>query len=185
MLTFGEIDRQADAIAHALARSRAAARRPGGVLDRHPLDAVPLFAALARLGAVYCPLPGTSGSTSRCGIFEVADPALLVMDAEHAAGRQVRKPGMAVATLEELRPEADRQPAGAFPDAAHEADTARAVLHLGQHRQTQGRDPVPPRQLPAFSHPGSQEEPRGAMVCVYPALPHGRLDHLAAAVAGA
>jgi fatty-acyl-CoA synthase len=166
-LTFGEIDTRADQLAHVLAAR--GLRRGDRVLcwTGTTLDAIPLFAALARLGAVYCPLPGTLGVEESLGIFEVADPAMLVMDAEHAAGRQISKPGMAVATLEELSAEATAQPAEPFPDAAEESDPHVLFFTSGSTGRPKGVI-LSHRVNYLRSHPGSQEEPRGAMVCVYP-----------------
>ena len=166
-LTFGEIDTRADQLAHAL--TARGLRRGDRVLcwTGTTLDAIPLFAALARLGAVYCPLPGTLGSEESMGIFEVADPALLVMDAEHAAGRPIVKPGMAVATLDELGAEARLQSSEPFPDAAEESDPHVLFFTSGSTGRPKGVI-LSHRVNYLRSHPGSQEEPRGAMVCVYP-----------------
>ncbi|MCW2547712.1 MAG: hypothetical protein JWN96_2172 [Mycobacterium sp.] len=166
-LTFGEIDTQADRMAHALAAR--GLRRGDRVLcwTGTTLDAIPLFAALARLGAVYCPLPGTLGVRESLGIFEVADPAMLVVDAEHLAGLSAAKSGVLVATLEELIAAADEQPAAPFADAAEENDPHVLFFTSGSTGRPKGVI-LSHRVNYLRSHPGSQEEPRGSMVCVYP-----------------
>ena len=89
VLTFAEIDRQADAIAHGLTRH--GIRRGDRVVcwTGTRLDVVPLFAALARMGAVYCPLPAHSGPRGSPRIVAVAEPAMVVVDAEHLPGSQL------------------------------------------------------------------------------------------------
>jgi acyl-CoA synthetase (AMP-forming)/AMP-acid ligase II len=166
-LTFGEIDARADRMAHALAAR--GLRRGDRVLcwTGTTLDAIPLFAALARIGAVYCPLPGTLGITESQGILEVADPAMLIVDADHAAGLELGRPGITVATLEELTASADGQSTAPFPDAAEEGDTHVLFFTSGSTGRPKGVI-LSHRVNYLRSHPGSQEEPRGAMVCVYP-----------------
>jgi fatty-acyl-CoA synthase len=166
-LTFGEIDTRADQLAHTL--TARGLRRGDRVLcwTGTTLDVIPLFAALARMGAVYCPLPGTLGIEESLGIVEVADPAMLVMDAEHAVGLQINRPGLAVATLQELDAEARLRPRDPFPDAAEESDPHVLFFTSGSTGRPKGVI-LSHRVNYLRSHPGSQEEPRGAMVCVYP-----------------
>ena len=75
------------------------------------LDVVPLFAALARMGAVYCPLPANLGPEEAAHVLAVAEPALLIVDADYLAGGQVVPAGCTVLRLDERRaPRPTRRP---------------------------------------------------------------------------
>jgi acyl-CoA synthetase (AMP-forming)/AMP-acid ligase II len=162
VLTFAEIDRQADAIAHGL--SRRGIRRGDRVVcwTGTRLDVVPLFAALARMGAVYCPLPANLGPDEALRVLSVAEPALLVVE----AGAQLPVSDVPVMTVEEITSEADPH-AGVFEDAAAEADTHVLFFTSGSTGPPKGVM-LSHRVNYLRSHPGSQEEPRGVMVCIFP-----------------
>jgi fatty-acyl-CoA synthase len=162
VLTFAEIDRQADAIAHGL--SRRGIRRGDRVVcwTGTRLDVVPLFAALARMGAVYCPLPANLGPDEALRVLSVAEPALLVVE----AGAQLPVSDVPVMTVEEITSEADPD-AGVFEDAATEADTHVLFFTSGSTGPPKGVM-LAHRVNYLRSHPGSQEEPRGVMVCIFP-----------------
>jgi acyl-CoA synthetase (AMP-forming)/AMP-acid ligase II len=167
VLTFAEVDAQADRLAQAL--TARGLRRGDRVLcwTGTTLDAVPLFAALARIGAIYCPLPGTLGATEAQGIIQVADPALLVVDAEHAGGLGTLPARSPAATLSELTNDAAALSAEPFPDQAREDDPHVLFFTSGSTGRPKGVI-LTHRVNYLRSHPGSQVEPRGAMVCVYP-----------------
>ena len=162
VLTFADIDRQADAVAHGLARR--GIRRGDRVVcwTGTRLDVVAVFAALARMGAVYCPLPANLGAQEASRVLAVAEPALVIVD----AGRQVLGSQVSVATLDEVTADADPA-AGAFDDAAVETDTHVLFFTSGSTGPSKGVM-LSHRVNYLRSHPGSQEEPRGAMVCIYP-----------------
>jgi acyl-CoA synthetase (AMP-forming)/AMP-acid ligase II len=167
-LTFGEVDRSADAWISVL---RSAGLRPG---DRvlswtgTTLDVVPAFAALARMGAVYCPLPGILGVAEARSIAEVCQPALLLADGEHAtAARELAAAcALPVLVLDDVVPllAADPEP---FEDVPEERDPHVVFFTSGSTGRPKGV---------VLSHrvnylrtiPAAQLEPRGAMVCVYP-----------------
>ena len=169
VLTFAEIDARADQISRALL---ARGLRPGARVlcwTGTTLDAVPVFAALARIAAVYCPLPGVLGPHEADAIVPVAEPALLVVDDEHTdGGRDVAgRHGLPLLTLAELGAEASRHPVGEVEDAAHELDPHVIFFTSGSTGRPKGVV-LSHRVNYLRTHPGSQVEPRGAMVCVYP-----------------
>ncbi len=169
VLTFARIDQLADQLVRALQA------RGLGKGDRAlcwtgtTLDAVPLFAALARMGAVYCPLPGVLGTEEAHAIAPLAGPALLVVDAEHApGGHEVGAThGLPVVTLTDLLAEAAAQPHGEVEDLADEHDPHVIFFTSGSTGRPKGVV-LSHRVNYLRTHPGSQLEPRGPMVCVYP-----------------
>ncbi len=128
------------------------------------LDAVPLFAAAAKLGAVFVPVSGLLGPDEAGGILATAGADLLVTD--HP--RPLPPGAPPTATLAELRHDAagadeapmevegltERDPHVAFFTSGSTGAPKGAVL---SHRVNHLR-----------SHPGALPEPRGAMVCPFP-----------------
>jgi acyl-CoA synthetase (AMP-forming)/AMP-acid ligase II len=166
VLTFREIDAQADRIAYALAA------RGIGRGDRvlcwtgTLLEMVPVFAALARVGAAYCPLPGMLQLDEAKGICEVADPTLVLFDADHADGAQLQ-PGVQSVLLDDLLAEAAAHSGEHYPDVSSETDPHVLFFTSGSTGRPKGVV-LSHRVNYLRTHPGSQVEPRGAMICVYP-----------------
>src|SRR5438552_13905949 len=82
-LTFGQIDSEANRIANALAGKGIG--RGDRVLwwGDTDLDAVPVFAALAKIGAVFAPLNARSSLEEVTPVGEYARPRLLLAGASH------------------------------------------------------------------------------------------------------
>jgi acyl-CoA synthetase (AMP-forming)/AMP-acid ligase II len=168
------------------------------------LDVLPLFAALAKLGAVYAPLAGTLEVGEAAEVAQLGGGAMLAVDESHrASGAELaRRLALPLADLTGLRGAQTELsiPAGAMPtahvDNAAAADGRTAdIVDLADLAEKEPADP--PRQdveetethvvfftsgssgRPkgvVLSHranvlrtqPGSQLEPRGAMICTYP-----------------
>jgi fatty-acyl-CoA synthase len=83
-LTFGEIDAEANRLAHGLAA--AGIGRSDRVLwwGDTSLDAVPVFAALAKLGAVFAPLNARASLPEVRPVAEYARPRLLLAGSSHS-----------------------------------------------------------------------------------------------------
>jgi len=149
-LTFGELDRAANRIARSLSLNvgdRVVVQRDAD------LSVAPLFAALAKLGAVFVPVSPLLAEAELRPILDVAQPAVLIRDGEaveDVAGDE-SDVGSSVA---------ERDPHVVFFTSGSTARPKGVVL---SHRTNFLR-----------SHPGAQLEPRGAMVCPYP------LFHMAA-----
>jgi fatty-acyl-CoA synthase len=174
-LTFGQIDAQADRIARVLL---ARGLQPGAralCWTSTTLDVVPVFAALARIGLVYCPLPGVLGGVEAAAIARVADPAILIVDGEHAdAARDLAEElRLPCVTLEQLaaqagaQSESSRAPVGPVADVPDERDPHVLFFTSGSTGRPKGVV-LSHRVNYLRSHPGSQEEPRGVMVCIFP-----------------
>ena len=84
-LTFGELDRAANRIARALADSGVARGDRVVVRAGTSLAVLPLFAALAKLGAVYVPLDPALHDDEVAAAVRAATPALQVSDGTRAA----------------------------------------------------------------------------------------------------
>jgi acyl-CoA synthetase (AMP-forming)/AMP-acid ligase II len=82
-ITFGELDRRANRIAHALQGIGIAPGMRVLWWSDTTLDAVPVFAALAKLGAVFAPLNARAGVDEVAPVAEYAQPALLLCSPSH------------------------------------------------------------------------------------------------------
>jgi fatty-acyl-CoA synthase len=168
-LTFGQIDSQADRMAHALLARGLAPGSRALCWTSTTLDVVPVFAALARIGAVYCPLPGALGAVEAAAIAGVADPAILIVDDDHGRlGEEVAgELDRPCVSLAQLAREAQHLPSDPVADVPDERDPHVLFFTSGSTGRPKGVV-LPHRVNYLRSHPGSQEEPRGAMVCIFP-----------------
>ncbi|MDQ1519718.1 MAG: fatty-acyl-CoA synthase [Actinomycetota bacterium] len=118
-LTFREMDTQSNRVANALAG--AGVERGDRVCwwGDTSLDAVPLFAALAKLGAVFAPLNARASVDEITPVVEYARPRLLVAGRSHAepAGAVARDLGIPLAQVGP-GPGADLETAAAAASAA-------------------------------------------------------------------
>ena len=83
-LTFGELDRRANQVAHALVKLGVAHGDRVAWWSETALDAMPIFAALAKLGAVFMPVNARLGADEAEEVVGYAKPRLLIVDAHHA-----------------------------------------------------------------------------------------------------
>jgi len=168
-LTFAEIN----ALANLTARELTARGIGGG--DRvatwtgTTLDMVPMFAALAKLGAVFAPLNGLWGETETTAVLDRLQPALLIADAERAGPAEAVAGHLGIDAL----PLSAFEPAVAsVPDEEPRANVQEEDPHVVFF--TSGSSGTPKGAV--LSHranvlrslPGALLEPRGVMVCAYP-----------------
>ncbi len=103
-LTFDELDRAANRMARAVAALGVARGDRVVVWSGTHLEVMPLFVALAKLGAAFAPINNTWSAEEAAPVVTSADPALLVVDDDHAAaGLEVAAvAGCALATLADI-----------------------------------------------------------------------------------
>jgi acyl-CoA synthetase (AMP-forming)/AMP-acid ligase II len=163
-LTFGALESAANRLARHLAHDGVGRGTRVAVWCSTDLDAVPLFAALAKLGALFVPVSGLLGPDEAAAILGTCGPDLVVTDHPRplppSAPRSTSLAELAAASTgahdarwatEGL---AEREPHVAFFTSGSTGRPKGAVL---SHRANHLR-----------SHPGALLEPRGAMVCPYP-----------------
>ncbi|HTT86228.1 MAG TPA: class I adenylate-forming enzyme family protein, partial [Acidimicrobiales bacterium] len=169
VLTFGELDARSNRVARALGR------RGIGVGDRvatwtaTTLGSVPLFAALAKTGAVFAPLNGQWEAHEASEVLTRLRPALVVADAERAQrGRSLAEgPGFELVALEALEAEAAHESSEDVTVALEEVDT-HVVFYTSGSSGTPKGAVLSHRANVLRSLSGILLEPRGAMVCPYP-----------------
>ncbi|MCU1459636.1 MAG: hypothetical protein JWL73_3728 [Actinomycetia bacterium] len=83
-MTFGELDRSANRLARALADLGAVKGERVCWWGDTTLDVMPVFVALARLGAVFAPVNARLSPDEAREVLELARPALLIVDEGHA-----------------------------------------------------------------------------------------------------
>jgi acyl-CoA synthetase (AMP-forming)/AMP-acid ligase II len=191
-ITFGELDAAANSTARALAELGIGPRDRVATWAGTTLDVLPVFAALAKLGAVFAPVNGLLSPAEAADMAGAARPALLVVDADHedralevaaALATPVAtmsglvtppppEPGAgatagtsSIARLADLAARHDDAPLGAPPIT--ERDTHVLFFTSGSTGRAKGVV-LSHRTNVLRTHPGSQLEPRGAMVCPYP-----------------
>ena len=166
-MTFAELDARSNQVAHALSA------RGVGLGDRvawwgeTSLDAMPIFNALARLGAAFMPVNARLGADEAADVLEYAKPSLLIADAAHAALAEGWDPP--ALTHAELFAAADREastddgvPAGLTEDATHvvfftSGSTGRPKGVVLSHRTSWLR-----------SFQGNLTDHTGGTVCMFP-----------------
>jgi len=187
VLTFADIDRGADSLVPVLRRLGVRRGERVVVWSGTDLEVVPLFAALAKTGAVYAPIGTSLGPDEAAAVAGAARPTLVVVDAAHAeAGAELS--GRVDAPLAVLRaPGTGTLPRGRQdpPVLARDGDTAGGaggdeglegpteddphVVFFTSGSTGRPKGAVLSHRTNALrTHPGALLEPRGPMVCPYP-----------------
>jgi acyl-CoA synthetase (AMP-forming)/AMP-acid ligase II len=167
-LSFGELDAAANRTARAL-RPRVGVGSRVALWSATTLESVPLFAALAKMGAVFVPLNGQWHRDEAAAVMTNVRPALLVVDPEREPdGRSLgTEVGFDVVTFEELTRLAAAESAHDVDAAVSEGDAHVVFYTSGSSGSPKGAV-LSHRTNVLRSLPGALLEPRGVMVCSYP-----------------
>ena len=155
VMTFGELDHRANAVARTLgveAGDRVA------VWSSTDLRLAPLFAALAKAGAVFVPVSGLLPADEAAAVVASARPALLVADEAH-----VDDLGVTTCPLGDLGGSEERD----LDVAVAEPDPHVIFFTSGSTGAPKGVV-LSHRVSILRCHPGALLERRGPMVCPYP-----------------
>ena len=176
-LTYADIGQQSNRVGHVLRELGVRHQDRVVMWSNTTLDAVPVFAAMAKLGAVFAPANALLGVDEAVEMVGLARPTLLLVDDAHAeSGDEVaRKVGVPLVCMH-----AGAAAGISLPDAAanapddeirepalRETDIHVIFFTSGSTGKSKGVM-LSHRTNYLRTHPGSQLEPRGVMLCMYP-----------------
>jgi acyl-CoA synthetase (AMP-forming)/AMP-acid ligase II len=168
-ITFGELDRTANRMARAV---QAYVLGPGdrvAVWASTQLELLPLFAALAKLGAVFAPMnPGLSAEEA-VDTAAAARPALLVVDdGRDDAGSVAAKVGVPLLPLSRLTRAAQTEDDGDVGVGDLDERSPHVIFFTSGSTGRPKGSVISHRVNYLRTHPGALFEPRGPMVCPFP-----------------
>lgn len=166
--TFAEMDAAANRAGHLL-RSLGIGHQDRVVMwSNSDIDAVPLFGALAKLGAVFAPANALLNVDEATEMVGLARPSALVVDEAHFDGGAeiARRLSIPLLTLREVA-SADQPADDIAEPALRENDTHVLFFTSGSTGKSKGVI-LSHRVNFLRSHPGAQISPRGATACMYP-----------------
>jgi acyl-CoA synthetase (AMP-forming)/AMP-acid ligase II len=170
-LTFAEVDELANRTAHALAARGVQGGHRVATWAGTSLEAVPAFAALAKLGAVFAPLNGLWGAAELTDVVRRLRPDLLLVDDDHA-GLATAIAGTSEFELEVLSFASLGVEASSFGDEDPHVIVAEDDPHVVFFTSGSSGPPkgavLSHRVNVLRSISPALLEPRGPMVCPYP-----------------
>jgi acyl-CoA synthetase (AMP-forming)/AMP-acid ligase II len=170
-LSFAEVDELANRTSHALVARAVGHGDRVATWAGTSLDAVPVFAALAKLGAVFAPLNGLWGEAEVTGVLRRLRPALLLVDDDHAAVAGALA-GMSEFEFEVLPLPSLEMEASTFGDddpCVHVGEADPHVVFFTSGSSGPPKGAVLSHRVNVLrSVPAALLEPRGPMVCPYP-----------------
>jgi acyl-CoA synthetase (AMP-forming)/AMP-acid ligase II len=172
-ITFGEMVATSTRVAHALASHAVAASTRVVHWADPAIETMPVFVALARMGAVYAPISSQLGVDEAAAVAGIAEPSLVLVDAarEDAGAELSRRLGVPALAVDDLSAGVDESPLQR-PDLA---ETDPHVIFFTSGSTGRPKGVVLSHRVSVLrSHPGALLEPRGAAVIPYP------LFHMAA-----
>ena len=169
-LTFADIDAASNQVARAVTKVGVGPGDRVVVWAPTSLDTIPLFAALAKTGAVFAPMNPALSVEEATATAGAARPGLLVTDEGRGdAGAKVAASlGVRVISLTELASSAAGEDASDVAAAElHERDPHVVFFTSGSTGKPKGVV-LSHRVNYLRTHPGALIQPRGAMVCPFP-----------------
>jgi len=168
-ITFGEIDRLANRLARALREHSVGRGDRVAVWAATDLDVIPLFAALAKLGAVFAPMNPALSVEEAVDTASAAGPTLLVADEDRAdAGLVAAKVGVPLMRLARLLAAAASED-DSDVDAGGLTEGEPHVIFFTSGSTGRPKGVVLTHRLNYLrTHPGGIFDPRGPMVCPFP-----------------
>jgi fatty-acyl-CoA synthase len=176
-LTYRELGEQSNRVAHVL-RDLGVGHQDRIVLwSNTTLDAVPVFAAAAKLGAVFAPANALLGVDEAVEMVSLARPSLLVVDDAHAETGEVvaQKVGVPLVSMHAGSAAGISLPEAAAAASAEEVreralrETDLHVLFFTSGSTGKSKGVMLSHRTNYLrTHPGAQLEPRGVMLCMYP-----------------
>jgi acyl-CoA synthetase (AMP-forming)/AMP-acid ligase II len=168
-ITFGEIDRRANQMARALQEYGIGRGDRVAVWTATNLDVVPLFAALAKVGAVFAPMnPGLSLDEA-VETALAARPTLLVVDeAREDAGSVAAKVGVPLLSISRLLAASAAEDDGDIGEPALVEDDPHVIFFTSGSTGRPKGVVLTHRVNYLRTHPGGIFDPRGPMVCPFP-----------------
>jgi acyl-CoA synthetase (AMP-forming)/AMP-acid ligase II len=175
-LTYRDVGVQSNRVGHVLRELGVGHQDRVVMWSNTTLDAVPVFAAMAKMGAVFAPANALLGVDEAVEMVALARPSLLLVDDAHAeSGALVAdKVGVPLVSMHGgptgiSLPDAA---AGAPDDDITEPALRETDLHVlfftsGSTGKSKGVM-LSHRTNYLRTHPGAQLEPRGVMLCMYP-----------------
>ncbi|HVM66740.1 MAG TPA: class I adenylate-forming enzyme family protein, partial [Acidimicrobiales bacterium] len=173
-MTFGEVDRRANQVARALIAIGIGHRDRVVSWTTTSLDVVPVFAALAKLGAPFAPASPLLGEQEALDMIASASPSLLAVDDERLdaatrIGKQLGVPVLSIGRGGLLADAADEQPDDDVPSPPELCEGDTHVLFFTSGSTGRPKGVVLSHKVNMLrTHPGAQLEPRGALVSPYP-----------------
>jgi len=167
-ITYGELDRRANQVAHAL-RARGIGHGDRVVVwSATSLDTLPVFVAVAKLGAVFAPIGAMLNADEAADMLVTARPALLAADGDRIddATRIARAAGIDAVGTAGLGDDDDDDSPVAEP-ALRETDPHVLFFTSGSTGRPKGVV-LSHRANMLRSHPGALGVTRGPTVCPFP-----------------
>jgi fatty-acyl-CoA synthase len=173
-LTFGELDLLGNRLAHRLRNEGVGLGDRVVALAAASIEMAPVYAATAKLGAVFAPMNGRLTLDEAAPFVETARPRILVTEPAHAelAAQLATKFSLPWITADLVSAGTTAGPSVADTDIAPVPGLGERSPHIMFFTSGSTGRPkavvLSHRTSVLRSHPGAMLEPRGALICPFP-----------------